>query len=190
MKPVGDLDEDDADVLGHGHEHLADVLHLLVFDAGILYARQLGDALNDVGNGRPERAGDVGMGQISIFDHVMQQRSDDRILVKPHVHRDVGSRDAVRHIGRAAVLAQLPRMCAARHLIGRADAVKVDAVAVGADLFLQLGIHLVRVKRCALQLFSFGFFLHGCYPQIDFSARMISVFSRSALPSISAFSAP
>ena len=130
------------------------------------------------------------MGQRGVLDHVVQQRGDDRILVEPHVHRDVGRRDAVRHIGRAAVLAQLASMRAARHLIGGADAREIDAVTVGADLLLQLGIHFVGVERRVLQLSFFGFFLHDRYPQIDFSARMISVFSRSAFPSISAFSAP
>ena len=39
MEPVGNFDQDDADVLAHGHEHLAKVLHLLLFGRGVLYAR-------------------------------------------------------------------------------------------------------------------------------------------------------
>ena len=81
VQPVGNFDENDADVLGHGHEHLADVLHLLVLDAGVLHARELGDALNDVGHSRAEGARNVGVGQRGILDHIVQQRGDDRILI-------------------------------------------------------------------------------------------------------------
>ena len=98
MQPVGNFDENDADVLGHGHEHLADVLHLLVLDAGVLHARELGDALNDVGHSRAEGARNVGVGQRGILDHIVQQRGDDRILIQAHVHRDIRRGDAVCHI--------------------------------------------------------------------------------------------
>ena len=47
VQAVGDLDEDDADVLAHGHEHLAQILHLLLLERGILHARQLCDALDE-----------------------------------------------------------------------------------------------------------------------------------------------
>ena len=39
MEPVGDFDQNNADVLAHRHEHLAKVLHLLLFGRGVLYAR-------------------------------------------------------------------------------------------------------------------------------------------------------
>ena len=50
VQTVGNLYENDADVLGHCHEHLAQIFHLLVFLAGVLHARELRDALNDVGH--------------------------------------------------------------------------------------------------------------------------------------------
>ena len=48
VQPVADFDEDHPDVLGHGHEHLAQVLHLLLFLGDILHPRQLGDPLHQL----------------------------------------------------------------------------------------------------------------------------------------------
>ncbi len=146
VQTVGDLDEDDADVLGHRHEHLAQILHLLLFLGRVLHARQLGDALHDVRDGRAEAVGNVGVGHAGVLDHVMQQRRDDRVLVQPKVNGDVRRRDAVRHVGRA-VLAHLPGVRRARHIVGGADALHVHGVAARADLLLQLREHHVRVKR-------------------------------------------
>ena len=49
VQAVGQLDHDDPDVLRHGDEHLAQVLHLLLFLGGItgvLHLSQLGDAVH------------------------------------------------------------------------------------------------------------------------------------------------
>ena len=99
VQTVGHLDEDDADVLGHSQQHLAHILHLLFFDACILHARELGDALNDVGHRGAEAARDVVMRERGVLDRVVQQRRDDGVLVEPHFRRDDGGGDAVRHIG-------------------------------------------------------------------------------------------
>ena len=56
VQPVGDLDEDDPDVFRHGHEHLAQIFHLLLFHRGILHARQLCDALDQICNRLAEQA--------------------------------------------------------------------------------------------------------------------------------------
>ena len=161
MQPVGDLDEDHADVLGHGHEHLADVLHLLVLDAGVLHARELGDALDDVGHGGAELAGDVRVRQRGVLDNVMQQRRDDGILVQTHVDGDIRRRDAVRHVGGTSVLAQLSLVRAARHLIGGAYARKVHVRAVTADLFLELGEHFIRIEGRRRHVQFLIFFSHA-----------------------------
>ena len=73
VRAVGKLDEDDADVLSHGHEHLAQVFHLLLFLAGVLHARQLGDALDKVGDGGGELLGDLGIGRVGVLDAVVHE---------------------------------------------------------------------------------------------------------------------
>ena len=134
VQAVGDLDEDDADVLGHGQKHLAQVLRLLVLFAGVLHARQLRDALHDVRHDRTELASDILVGEGGVLDHVMQQRRDDGILIQADIHADVGGGDAVCHIGRA-VPALLPGMGHARHVISCADAAQIHVVGILFDFF-------------------------------------------------------
>ena len=107
MQPVGDLDEDDADVLRHGHEHFAEVFHLLVLAARKLHAGELCNALDDVGDLGAELPGDILVGDGGIFDAVVQQRRHDAVLVEPHLRADLRGGDAVGHIRRAR-LALLP----------------------------------------------------------------------------------
>ena len=81
-------------------------------------------------------------------------------------------------------------MRAARHLIGGADTVKIDVMTVAADFLLQLGKHFVGIEGHRLGQILFLLVLHNCFPQLDRRARIISVFSRSAFPSILAALAP
>ena len=46
VEAVGELDQDDADVFGHGHDHLAVVFGLLLFGGGEADLGQLGDAVD------------------------------------------------------------------------------------------------------------------------------------------------
>ena len=73
VRAVGQFDENDADVLGHGHEHLAQVLHLLFFLAGVLHARQLGDALDQIRDRGGELLGDLGIRGGGVLDAVVHE---------------------------------------------------------------------------------------------------------------------
>jgi len=50
VKPVGELDQDDAHVARHGEQHLAEVLGLRVLGALELDAVELGDAVDQLGD--------------------------------------------------------------------------------------------------------------------------------------------
>ena len=50
VQAVCQLDDDDADILGHGDKHFTDVLGLLLFPGGIGDAPQLGNAVDKLGN--------------------------------------------------------------------------------------------------------------------------------------------
>ena len=143
---VGDLDEDHADVLGHGQEHLAQVLHLLVFLAGVLYTGQLGDAFHNVGYRAAELTGDVFMRETGVLDHIVQESGDDAVFVKPHVCRNVRRSDTVCDVW-AAVFALLAGVGSFCHFIGGADPVKIHRVYLLLKLFLQVGIHPVGIER-------------------------------------------
>ena len=106
MKAVADLDEDHPDVLGHGHEHLAQVLHLLLFLGDILHPGQLGNALHQRGHRRAELFGDLVVGGVGVLDAVVEQGRDDAVHIQPQVGHNVGHGQRVDDIGLAA-LAQL-----------------------------------------------------------------------------------
>ena len=157
VQAVGDFDENDADVLGHGHQHLAQILHLLVFLAGILYAGQLGDPFHNIRNLSAELAGNILVLQIRVFDHIMQKRGNDAVFIQPDIRRDVRGRDAVRDV-RAAVLAFLPRVRGLGNVIGGTDAPDVHGMALLAELFFQSGKHGIRIQG------SIRLWLYGSFP--------------------------
>jgi hypothetical protein len=47
VQPVGELDQQDADVAGHRHDHLADVLGLFLLPAVERDRVELGEAVHD-----------------------------------------------------------------------------------------------------------------------------------------------
>ena len=110
MQPVGDLDEDDPDVLRHGHEHLAQIFHLLLFHRGILHARQLRDALHQLRDRLTEAAGDLFKAGVGVLQAIMQQRGGDGVGVQPDLRHDLrhGERvDDIRLAGFAKLIFML-----------------------------------------------------------------------------------
>ncbi len=107
VQPVGELDQDHPQVLGHRHEELAEVLGLLGLGRGELQVGQLGDAVHQLGHLGAELARDLGIGRAGVLDRVVQQRGDDGRVVELHLGQDRGDRDGMGEIGLARV-AQLP----------------------------------------------------------------------------------
>ena len=99
VQPVAHLDENDPDVLGHGHEHLAQVLHLLLLFGGILHSRQLGDPFHQVGHGGAELLGDLVVGGVGVLDTVMEQGGNDGVHVQPQIGYQLGHGNGVGDIG-------------------------------------------------------------------------------------------
>ena len=93
MEPVGELDEHDADVLGHRQEHLPDVLGLLLLVAVGAELGQLGDAVHEVGDLGPEPLLDVGEGVLGVLRDVVEQRRRDRDRIDPELGEDLGRRE-------------------------------------------------------------------------------------------------
>ena len=109
MQPVAQLDENDPHVLGHGHEHLAQVLHLFLLFGGILHSRQLGDPFHQVGHGGAELLGDLVVGGVGVLDTVMEQGGNDGVHVQPQIGYQLGHGNGVGDIGLPA-FAQLLAM--------------------------------------------------------------------------------
>ena len=91
VQPVGDLDEDDPDVLGHGQQHFAQIFHLLLGLGGIVDPGQLADPLHQVRHRRGELLGDVLVGGGGVLNGVVEQGRLDGLGVQVQLLRhDLG----------------------------------------------------------------------------------------------------
>ena len=135
---VGQLDEDDAHVLHHGEEHLADGLRVLQRARAAAQDRDLRHPLHEGLHLPAELLAQRGLRGLGVLQHVVQQRGNDRLRVHVDVHQDRGDAQRVDEEGvpRGALLltVQAPRPLGCR-----------------ANLFLLLGcIHpelLVEVRQ-------------------------------------------
>ena len=126
VQAVGQLDDDDADVLAHGNEHLADSGRLLVGEGFHLNARDLGDAVDQLRHVRAELLLDQLAGHVGVLHRVVQKRRAQRF----HVHAQIGQDDGHLHRMRDERLARL----AARALVSAGGE---------AEGLLELGLLLV-----------------------------------------------
>ena len=90
MQAVGEFDDDDANVLGHGEEHLAQrkrllFVHVVDFDVG-----ELGHAVDELCHGFAKQTRNIGKRGIGILDGIVQQCSAHHIAV----HLKVGQNDS------------------------------------------------------------------------------------------------
>ncbi len=77
VEPVGELDEDDADVLGHGQEHLADVLGLLLLVGQRAELAELRDAVDEAGHVGAEVLLDIAQRVLGVLRDVVEQGCRD-----------------------------------------------------------------------------------------------------------------
>ena len=113
VQPVGQLDDDDADVLAHGDEHLADGGRLLVGKALHLDARDLRHALHQLRHLRIELLGHLLGRDLRVLHGVVKKRRYQRLHVHAQVGEDDGHLHGVHH-ERLAASATLARMRLAR----------------------------------------------------------------------------
>ena len=114
VQAVSELDEDDAHVRRHGQQHLAKVFGLGFDQALKLNFFQLGQAIDEGGDGRAEALGQLIFLDVLVFHHIVQQRGHDGLGVKLPVGTDFGHGDGMGNI-RFARLADLSQM----HLVGK-----------------------------------------------------------------------
>ena len=87
VEPIGELDEDDPDVLGHREEHLPDVLGLLLLVAVGAELRQLRHAVDEAGDLRPEPLLDVLEPVLGVLGDVVEERGGHRDRVDARARR-------------------------------------------------------------------------------------------------------
>ena len=144
MQAVGQLDNDNADVLAHGNEHLAEGLRLLVGERFHLDLGDLGNTVHQIGHGLAEQLGYLLFGGSGVFHRIVQKGGDERF----HIHVQVGQDDGnlyrvdYERLARLALLAMV-------HLLGIAEGLfhqrKVILAQIGAGKLLQNAEALFRV---------------------------------------------
>ena len=136
VQPVGELDQDDAHVARHREEHLAEVLGLRVLGVLELDAVELGDAVDELGDGLAEALADVLLRDGGVLEDVVQQRGDERLGVELPVRQDLGDRDRVRDV-RLARLAVLPLVGGVAEVVRLFEAGEVGRLEVSGDALLE-----------------------------------------------------
>ena len=135
--PVGELDQQHANVLGHGQQQLAEILGLLGARGLQLELVELGDAIDQAGHLGAEQPLDLGNGRSGVLDHVVQQAGGDRSAVELPARQDAGDFDGMRKI-RIAGRPQLGAMGLHGIDVGPVEQLFVGARIVPLDALDQL----------------------------------------------------
>ena len=101
VEAVGELDQDDAHVLGHRHDHLPVVLGLRLLAGLELDARQLRDAVDELGDLVAELLAQRLELDAGVLDDVVEERGGDGLLVEAQAGEDRGDADGMRDEGLA-----------------------------------------------------------------------------------------
>jgi hypothetical protein len=95
VQPVGELDEDDPDVGGHRHHHLAVGLGLRLVARLEGQAVELGDAVDQPGDLLAEGLAHLLQRRGRVLDGVVQERGAEGLGVQAHARADLGHADGV-----------------------------------------------------------------------------------------------
>jgi hypothetical protein len=132
VQAVGQLHQDDADVLGHGQGHLLEVLglHFRVAAEGDLV--ELADAVDHLRNGIAELAFDGGLADAGVLDDVVQHGCHQTLRVHVHFGEDAGNGQGVCDVG-VTTAPELAIVGLFRVVVGTADKIDLLPLQVGGE---------------------------------------------------------
>ena len=134
VQPIGQLDQDDADVVDHRQQHLAEVLRLPLLARRELDRAELGDAFDDVGDVGAEQLADPLDRRLGVLDDVVQQPGGDGDDVELHVGEQVGHLERMDQVGLAR-MADLSLVLEGRKDVRPPQQLGVGVRIGGPDLF-------------------------------------------------------
>ena len=134
VQPVGELDEDDADVVHHREQHLAEVLRLPLLARRERDRPQLGDPFDDVGDVGAEELLDPLDRGLRVLDDVVQEPGGNRHDVELHVGELVGHFERMDQVGLPG-MADLALVLEGRKDVGPPQQVDVGVRVDAPDLF-------------------------------------------------------
>ena len=120
VQPVGQLDDEHAQVARHGDQHLAHRRGLLGLARVELDALELGDPVDDRGDLVAEVGLHVGERDLGVLDGIVQEGGGDGDLVEADVGDDAGDGERVVDVALTA-RAQLAAVRLGGHLVGAVD---------------------------------------------------------------------
>jgi hypothetical protein len=105
VEAVGELDDDDADILGHGEEHLAQVLGVGGVHGGgaELDGLELGGAVDEAGDLGVEAVGELGGGDAAILLDIVEEGGGDGVGVELEGCDGLGGVEGVDDVGLAGL---------------------------------------------------------------------------------------
>ncbi len=149
VQPVGELDEQHADVVAQRQQELAQIFRRsFVLGLGLDLA-ELGHSVDQPGDVLAEQFLDLLRGRERVLDGVVEDRGDDRLVVELEVGEDSGDFDRVAEIG-VARRPHLRSMRFHREDVGAVDQSFVRIRIIGPDLLDQfiLSQHPPKMGRC------------------------------------------
>ncbi len=90
VQPVGQLDNDHAQIIDHGQQHLAEAFGLPVFGGEEIQLAQLGNAVHAARHFFAKGLANLFDGNAGVLHHVVQQAGFQAHHVHAHVGQDVG----------------------------------------------------------------------------------------------------
>ena len=134
VESIRQLDEDDANVVHHRQQHLAEVLDLPLLAGRKRDGADFRDTLDDVRDVVAEGLANSLDRRQGVFDDVVQQAGGHAHDVELHVRQDVGDFERMDEI-RLARMADLPLVLEGRKHVRPAEQLEVCVWAVAPDLF-------------------------------------------------------
>ena len=142
VQPVGQLDDDDADIVDHGQQHLADALGLPFLARVEMEFAELGDAVHAARHFFAEFLADLVQAKAGVFHGVVQQARFQAHQIHLHVGQDQGDVERVNHVG----LARHALLIFMRFRRPAVSFFKLGEIVLGpkhTDLLLELGVKLL-----------------------------------------------
>ena len=126
---VGQLDQDDPHILGHGQEHFSKRFGLVLLTAVELEFFQLGQPVDKFGNGGAKSGDQFIFGDATVFHHIVHERRHDGLCVKTPFGALRGHCNGVCDV-RIAVLSHLAQMGFIGQFVGLAHQLSVSRAQV------------------------------------------------------------
>ena len=108
VQPVGELDQDDANIARHRQQHLAEALRLHLLARRELDLVELRHAVDHVGHRLAEGLLELALGDGGVLHHVVQQRGGQPLGVEAPLRQDAGDRQRMRDVGLARLAELAP----------------------------------------------------------------------------------